>query len=73
MLIVYDTTAPMQRREIIRLATMAEARARVEAYGDLILFEEDASYPGCADAAVYSKTTGVRLFAIEPEGFKVGG
>jgi hypothetical protein len=61
---IIESPTPTQRNTIATAETFEEAKAKVEAMG-VVLLEDDADYPGCADAY----TTDGRVLAIQPEGF----
>ncbi len=72
MFIVYETPQPLQRRQIERRPSLIEAKHFVTCFAmargaTVIMMEDDADNPGCADAYLSDGT----LMMIEPEGFKL--
>ena len=63
---IIESTGIARRTVIDTAPTFEEAKAKVEAMG-VAFMEDDADYPGCADAFLNDS----RLIAIQPVGFKV--
>ena len=68
-------TALTSYRPFAKVATMAEARAKIKEYAakgsrELLAFDLDDEYENCADAAV-ADSGDIALFCIQPEGFKL--
>jgi len=54
------------RTVIVKVVTFEAAKAHVVALG-VVMLEDDADYPGCADALL----TDGRVIAIQPVGFRL--